>query len=46
MKGQIVYDCEKDYNYMPDTTKIEARYTEQSLKTTAKHTELSTRTKN
>ncbi len=40
--GQIINESEKDNNHVPDIAKIEARKAVQFLKTTAKHTELST----
>uniref|UniRef100_A0A2S2P015 FLYWCH-type domain-containing protein n=1 Tax=Schizaphis graminum TaxID=13262 RepID=A0A2S2P015_SCHGA len=40
--GQIIHESEKEHNHTPDIAKIEARKAMQFLKTTAKHTELST----
>lgn len=40
--GQIISESEKEHNHVPDIAKIEARKAVQFLKTTAKHTELST----
>ncbi|CAI6355490.1 unnamed protein product [Macrosiphum euphorbiae] len=40
--GQIIHESEKEHNHTPDIAKNEARIGMQFLKTTAKHTELST----
>jgi len=40
--GQIIHESKKEHNHTPDIAKIEARKAMQFLKTTAKHTELST----
>jgi hypothetical protein len=42
MNSQIIKESEKEHNHTPDISKIEARKTMQFLKSTAKHTELST----
>jgi len=40
--GQIIHESEKEHNHTPDIAEIEVRKAIQFLKTTAKHTELST----